>query len=87
MAVTLEAWIQTLVASLATGTVLAAIIGALGKGWFDRRIERLKHDLGVDAKTHELMLRSQIEFKERQLAEFYGPIYAYLKRGRPIYDL
>jgi hypothetical protein len=84
---TLETWFQALVAGLASGTVLAAIISAIGKGWFDRRIERLKYELSLDAKTHELMLRSQIEFKERQLAEFYGPIYAYLKRGRPIYDL
>jgi hypothetical protein len=27
------------------------------------------------------------EFKERQLSEFYGPIYALLKRIRPIDDL
>ncbi|MGB7923481.1 MAG: hypothetical protein WCF57_09570 [Pyrinomonadaceae bacterium] len=51
---------------------------------FDKQLEAIRHELGVDAKTRELTLKSQIEFKERQLAEFYGPIYALLKRGDPI---
>lgn len=84
---TWQQWTNTVVASLASGAVLAAIIAPLAKIWFDRQVERLKHELGVDAKTRELILRSQIDFKERQLADFYGPIYAYLKRGRPIFDL
>jgi len=55
--------------------------------FLNREAERFKYTLGVDAKTRELLLRSQIEFKERQLSEFYGPIYAYLKRGEPIISL
>ncbi len=79
--------IKELLKALVSGTVFAAVLGLFGRLWLDRRLERLKYELGVDTKTRELMLRSRIEFKERQLAEFYGPIYAYLKRGRPIYDL
>lgn len=51
----------------------------------DSRLEVLKNELGVQ-RTQESTLESQIEFRERQLAEFYGPIHILLKRGRPIYD-
>lgn len=54
------------------------------KRLLDSRIEELKHRLNVAAKKHELALKSQIEFREKQLAEFYGPIYALLKRGRSV---
>lgn len=50
-------------------------------------MEVFKQQLQVDGKTRELALKSQIDFKERQLGEFYGPIYAYLRRGKPIYNL
>ena len=32
-------------------------------------------------------MKSQIDFKEKQLSEFYGPIYALLKQIRPLDDL
>ena len=53
----------------------------------DKKMELFKQQLGQDSKIKELTLRSQIDFKERQLGEFYGPIYAMLKRGEPIYRL
>lgn len=52
----------------------------------DSRMEQWKSQLRVDEKRSELILRSHIERRERQLAEFYGPIYSRLKRGRPIFD-
>ncbi len=84
-------WWSSFFSAAAGGAAAAGAVAFLAKEWLSRRLDRqaeqLKHQLGVDATTRELLLRSQIEFKERQLAEFYGPIYAYLKRGRPIYDL
>jgi len=84
-------WIQVVLSAVATGTTVGAVAGLLARESFksllDARLERLKHDLHVTAKTRELAINSQIEYKERQLAEFYGPIYARLKRGRPVYDL
>lgn len=53
----------------------------------DKRMELFKQQLTVDSKVRELTLRSQIDFIERQLGEFYGPIYAMLRRGEPIYRL
>lgn len=50
-------------------------------------IENLKYELGIAATRHQLALQSHIQFKERQLSEFYGPIYALLMRIRPIDDL
>jgi hypothetical protein len=84
-------WWASFLSAAAGGAAAAGVIAFLAREsltrFFDRKAEQFKHQLGVDATTRELLLRSQIEFKERQLAEFYGPIYAYLKRGRPIYDL
>jgi len=50
-------------------------------------MEKHKQELGIEATRRQLALQSQIRFKERQLSEFYGPIYALLKRIRPIDDL
>lgn len=55
--------------------------------FLNKKLELFKHELQFEAKTRELTLKSQIEFKERQLSEFYGPIYARLKRGRTIVGL
>jgi hypothetical protein len=67
-----------------------ALIGGLlflAGYWVNKSLEAFKHDLGLDATRRQLTLQSQIQFKEKQLAEFYGPIYALLKRIRPIDDL
>ena len=50
-------------------------------------LEKHKQELGIEATRRQLTLQSQIEFKERQLSEFYGPVYSLLKRIRPIDDL
>ena len=55
--------------------------------WVNQSLEAFKHDLGLDATRRQLTLQSQIQFREKQLAELYGPIYALLKRIRPIDDL
>lgn len=82
--------LEAIIAGLISSTTVIAIAGFIARETFarvlNRRLEIFKHELGIEAKTRELTLKSQIEFKERQLAEFYGPIYALLKRGRPIYD-
>src|SRR5262249_948504 len=87
----MTSWLASFVSAVAGGAAAAGVLAFLAKEGLtrmvDRKGEEFKYRLGIDAKTREVMLRSQIEFKERQLAEFYGPIYAYLKRGRPIYDL
>jgi hypothetical protein len=53
----------------------------------NRDLERHKQELGIEAARRQLALQSQIQFKERQLSEFYGPINASLKRIRPIDNL
>jgi hypothetical protein len=53
---------------------------------FDERLEQIKHALDITAKTHELTLSSEIAFRERQLSEFYVPIYTILKRNETIHD-
>lgn len=84
-------WIKAIVASLISTSAVAAAIFFIAresfKGMLSKRLESFKHDLGLDATRRELALRSQIEFSERQLSEFYGPIYALLKRIRPIDDM
>jgi hypothetical protein len=86
-----QEWVQSILTALLSASAAMGLVAFIGKEWvtrvLDRQAERFKHELGVDATKRELLLRSQIDFRERQLSEFYGPIYAYLKRGRPIYDL
>ena len=50
-------------------------------------MESFKQQLQIDTKIRELTLKSQIELRKRQLGDFYGPIYALLKRSKPIYRL
>jgi hypothetical protein len=82
---------QTVVGTLLSTSVVLAIGGFLARESFarllDSRLERFRHGLEVDLAKRQLTIQSQIERKERQLAEFYGPIYAMLKRGRTLVRL
>jgi hypothetical protein len=84
-------WVQILFGSLISTSSVVAIAVFVGRESFgrllDARLERFKHDLQVEATTRELTLQSQIAFKERQVSELYGPIYAMLKRGRTLVRL
>lgn len=84
-------WLPSIVSGLVSAASVTAVITFVARQSFqtfvDRRLESFKHDLGVEATRRQLALQSQIQFKERQLSELYGPIYAYLKRIRPIDDL
>lgn len=75
------------ITSLVSTGLVVAIIALLGRVYMDKKFATMEHELRLAAKTHELTLRSQIDRKERQLSEFYGPIYARLKRGRRLYQL
>jgi hypothetical protein len=81
-------WLQVILGGVISTSSVVAVALFLSREWFTRllnnRFERFKHDLQIEAKKRELTLRSQIEFKERQLSEFYGPIYSRLKRGRAL---
>jgi hypothetical protein len=84
-------WLKIIIGGLvSTTSVIAATAFILRESFtrlLDKRLEMFKHELHLEATTRELTLKSQIEFKERQLSEFYGPIYARLKRGRTIVRL
>ena len=81
-------WVKVILGGLISTSSVAAIVAIVSREWFtrllNRRFELFKHELQIEAKTRELALKSQIEFKERQLSEFYGPIYSRLKRGRAL---
>jgi hypothetical protein len=95
-------WAISIISGLvASGTVIAAI-SFLSRESFksiinrnletfknslNKDLESFKHDLGLDSTQHQIILQSQIQFKEKQLSEFYGPIYALLKRIRQIDNL
>ena len=84
-------WFKLIVSGLISS---AAVLGGIFffaqesfKNILSRRLESFKHDLGVEATRRQVALQSQIQFKERQLSEFYGPTYALLRRIRPIDEL
>jgi len=86
-----EEWIRALITSLISTAAVVVVLGFLGseflKRRFDRQFERYKALVERDRKRRELTLKSQIEFEERQLSEFYGPIWAILKRGERIVEV
>jgi hypothetical protein len=41
----------------------------------------------IQIGQEEFLARRELEFRERQLAEFYGPVYGYLKSQKDIYDM
>jgi hypothetical protein len=55
--------------------------------WLNRLLEKTRHGLGLVSKQHEIALRSQLDYKEAQISELYGPIYILLKQIRPLDDL
>jgi hypothetical protein len=74
-------WIALFDKALLGGVLL--ISGFILKKW----LEDYKHALTIDSSSYSITLQSEISFKEKQLSNFYGPIYALLKRIRPIDDL
>jgi hypothetical protein len=82
---------ETVVGTLLSTSVVLVIAGFIARESFarllDSRLERFRHGLEVDLTKRQLTIQSQIERKERQLSEFYGPIYAMLKRGRTLVRL
>jgi hypothetical protein len=95
-------WLRTILSGVLSSTVVLAVIFFVGRESFrallkreleafkfelTSKLETIKSELGIEATRKQLTLQSQIQFKERQLSEFYGPIYAHLKRIRPIDDL
>lgn len=84
-------FLNYLLASLISGGIVLAASIYLFQAAFtrvlDKQMEVFKQQLQVDTKVRELTLKSQIDFRERQLGEYYGPIYALLQRGKPIYRL
>ena len=82
-------WLQIILGSLISSASAVAVAAFLAREsivrLLDRKFEQYKYQLELEAKRHELTIEAQIEFKEKQLSEFYGPIYALLKRGRTIH--
>jgi hypothetical protein len=73
-------WFQAIVAGIISTSSVIAAAAFIGREWLKRLLsrsfERFRHELQLDATTRQLTLKSQIDFKERQIAEFYGPIGA-----------
>jgi len=72
---------EQLIITLIDKGLIGLLLVLTGYG-LNRTLERFKYDLGLDVNRRGLTLQSQIQCKEKQLAEFYGPIYALLKRIR-----
>jgi hypothetical protein len=95
-------WLISIISGLVSSSAVIAAIFFIGRESFKNALsknlesfkhdlstdlESFKHDLGLESTRHQFALQSQIQFRERQLSEFYGPIYALLKRIRPIDNL
>jgi hypothetical protein len=72
----------SLVDKLAIGLLLALVAAYL-----NRKLEKVRHELGLLSARTQITRQSEIQYRERQLSEFYGPVYALLKQIRPLDDL
>ncbi len=82
-------WYEIIAGGLISTSAVVAVALFVARESFkkllDKELARFQYKLSLKAKRDELTVKSQIEFRERQIAEFYGPIYAILKRGRPVH--
>jgi hypothetical protein len=74
--------VLSLVDKLAIGLLLVLIAAYL-----NRKLEKVKHELSLRSAHTQITRQSEIQYRERQLAELYGPVYALLKQIRPLDDL
>jgi hypothetical protein len=72
----------SLIDKLAIGLLLA-----LTAAYLNHKLENFKQELNDKSARTQITRQSEIEYRERQLSEFYGPVYALLKQIRPLDDL
>lgn len=73
-------WLQ----SLCSAGVGALLTSGVLKLFFDRW---LTASLNRILKEREITGRAELEYRQKQIEEFYGPIYSYLEANRAIYPL
>lgn len=66
---------EQLIALVIDKVLIGGLLIVTGFG-INRALERFKFDLGLNTSRHGLASKSQIDFKEKQLAEF---LWAYLR--------
>jgi len=74
----------TIVVGLLSGTA-----GAIGGVWLLRTFlgAGIEHFFAIALQSRDRVGTSALEFRKQQLAEFYGPIYAYCKLYDQVVDL
>ena len=82
-----EIFAGSLVSASAVVAVALYVARESFKKLLDKELATYKHELELSASRRTLAAKAEIEFRERQLGEFYGPIYAILKRGRTVHQL
>jgi hypothetical protein len=70
--------------ALLSGAVGTGVALFVGKTLFSRS---LGYTLDRLLERRKLLGQSDLDFRKQQLAEFYGPIYAYMKLGEGLYGL
>jgi hypothetical protein len=74
----------TFATGVLTGFGASALLAALFKRFLEEGIanwfKRIQQARGIVGQA-------EIGFRQQQLSEFYGPLYAYMKGSQPIYDL
>jgi hypothetical protein len=74
----------TFATGIFTGFASSTILALLFKGFMD---EGIRNWFATIQQSRGLVGSAEIEYRQQQLSELYGPLYAYLQGGEPIYKL
>ena len=77
-------WDQVWLALIDKGAIAA--VAAAGGFWLARILERFRVDLAQQADKERLRAQRQLDYVERQLSEFYYPIYIRLRTDGAVWD-
>ncbi len=75
----MEQWLTSGVGHLIIGA-MAGLLGSTLLNYFKGYIEQ-------NYSRRDVLWRAELDYRERQLSEFYGPVYGMIKIEKDIYDL
>jgi len=74
----------TFATGILTGFGASALLAALFKHFLE---EGVSNWFKTIQQARGIVGEAEIRYREKQLSEFYGPLYAYMQGSQPIYDL
>lgn len=68
--------------------MIGGAAGSVGGIWLLKSLfgDGLKHFLAVSLQNRDIVGTSELEYRKQQLAELYGPVYAYVRLNSRLFE-